>query len=182
MMPTMTVGERDPGTWPLGPVLEGQRKRLDLSLDEVAKRASIGRATVRYYETGYRADNGAPVNPTVKILRPLAEALELNVDEVLILAGIQPARRKSTEEAAAEVARRSTHLADRIAQLDPTFRAAVETIVDEYLKAQGYVDDAAGAALAVSSGPSELRTADSAEGPDEPPLGNRTSDQAPSSK
>lgn len=177
-MRTMTtVGERDPGTWPLGPVLKDQRKKLGLSLDEVAKRAGIGRATVTYYETGYRADNKAAVNPTVKILRPLAEALELDLDLVLDLADIQPARRQTDEEAAAEVARRSSHLADRIAMLDSRFRSAVETIVDEYLKAQGYVDD--GAAAKVKSGPAELRTADSAAGPDELPLGNHTSDQAP---
>lgn len=175
-MRSMTVGERDPDTWPLGPVLKGQRNKLGLSLDQVAKRASIGRATVTYYETGYRADNRAPVNPTVKILRPLAEALELDVDEVLTMAGIQPARQKSDEEVAAEVARRSSRLADRIALLDPRFRNAVETIVDEYLRAQGYVDD--DTAVVVKSGPSEVRTANSAAGPEELPLGDHAGDPA----
>lgn len=169
----MTVGERK---WTLGPVLKDQRKKLGLSLDEVAKRASIGRATVTYYETGYRSDNRAPVNPTVKILRPLAAALELDEDYVLNLAGISPARRKTNEEAAAEVARRSSHLADRIAQLDPKFRAAVETIVDEYFRLQGYLDSAV--TTEAKAGPAEISTADSAAGPDELPLDNRTNNQA----
>ncbi len=173
----MTVGERDPGTWQVGPVLESQRKKLGLSLDQVAERASIGRATVRYYETGYRADNKAPINPTVKVLRPLAEALELNVDDVLELARIQPARRMTDQEAAAEVARRSSHLADRIALLDPAFRSAIETIVDEHLKAQGYVDG--GTATMKSAAPAESRTAP-AFGPGEPPLGEPAKDGAPS--
>lgn len=175
----MTVRERDPGTWPLGPVLENQRKKLGLTLDQVAARADLGRGTVRYYELGYRADNGAPVNPTTKVLRPLAVALELDIGTVLDLAGIQPARRKTDEVAAAEVARRSSHLADRIALLPAALRSAIETIVDEHLKALGYVN-ADDAAAEVYSGPSEeLRTADPAAGPDELPLGNRTSDQAP---
>lgn len=65
-MRSMTVEER---RWTVGPVLENQRKKLGLSLDQVATRAGVARATVRYYETGYRADNGAAVNPTVKVLR-----------------------------------------------------------------------------------------------------------------
>lgn len=170
----MTVGERDPGTWPVGPVLENQRKKLGLSLDDVAKRSNLGRGTVRYYETGFRNDNGAPVNPTAKILRPLAEALELDVDEVFRLAGLQVAPRQPKEDAA-EAQRRSAHLADRIAQLDPTFRAAVETIVDEYLRAQGYLGDSV--TTEAKAGPAEISTADSAAGPDELPLGNHTSDR-----
>lgn len=177
----MTNGERDPaGTWPLGKVLEDQRKQLGLSLDQVATRARISRATVRYYETGYRADNRAPINPTVTILRPLTEALELNLDPVLELAGITPARRKTDEEAAAEVARRSSHLADRIALLNPRFRAAIETIVDEQLKAQGYIASDTGSTAEAKWGPEERRTADPAAGPDELPLGdNNTSDSTP---
>lgn len=175
----MTVGERDLGTWRLGPVLEQQRKQLGLSLDQVATRANLGRGTVRYYELGYRADNGAKVNPTVKVLRPLAEALELDLDHVLDLAGIQPARRQSDEEAAAEVARRSAHLADRIAQLDPAFRKAVETIVDEYLQARGYVPAPASPAAEMTPGPAEHVTTDSAAGPEELPLGDNTSTTKP---
>jgi transcriptional regulator with XRE-family HTH domain len=173
MMRSMTVRERDPGTWPLGPVLKAQREKLGLSFTKLAERSGLGRATVTYYETGFRADNGDPVNPTVKILRPLAEALELDLDYVLEVAELKHARRKTDEEAAAEVARRSAHLADRIAQLDPKFRSAVETIVDEYLRAQGFIDDV----VEVRPGPAELRSAASAAGPDELPLGNRTSDQ-----
>lgn len=172
-MRSMTVEER---RWTVGLTLENQRNKLGLSLDQVAKRAGVARATVRYYETGYRADNGAPVKPTVKVLRPLAEALKLDVNEVLVLAGIQPARRQTDEEAAAEVARRSSHLADRIAQLPPEFRSAVETIVDEYLKAKGYVDDGSG--VLAKSGPEEQRNAAAAFGPEEPPLGEAR-DQAP---
>lgn len=170
----MTVGERDAGTWPVGAVLENQRKKLGLSLDELAKRASLGRGTIRYYETGFRDDNKAPVKPTAKILRPLAEALELDVNEVFRLAGLQAAERQA-EEDAAESQRRAAHLADRIAQLDPKFRGAVETIVDEYLRAQGYLGG--NVTTEAKAGPAEVSTADSAAGPDELPLSNHTSDR-----
>ncbi len=160
----MTNGERDPAAqWQLGQVLERQRKQLDLSLDQVAARASIGRATVRYYETGFRADNGAPVKPTMKILRPLAEALELNLDPLLELAEITTARRKTDEEAAAEVARRSSHLADRIALLEPEIRAAIEVIVDSELRNRGYV----GTEMVIRDGLSEPTHRGVHAGPDE---------------
>lgn len=177
----MTVGERDPGSWPLGPVLEQARRRLDLSLDRVAERADLGRGTVRYYETGFRADNGARVKPTLKVLRPLAAALELDLDYVLDLAGLKPAQRKTDKEVAAEVTRRSAHLADRIALLPSALRGAIETIVDEHLRALGYVDDTSGGAD-VKAGPTEPRAADLAAGPDEPPLGRHAGDQAPLSQ
>lgn len=154
----MTVGERDPGAedkagkWPLGSVLQNQRTKMGLSLHEVARRSNLSRATVTYYETGFRADNQQPVNPTVKILRPLAEVLELELDHVLNVAGITPAQRESDEEAAARVAARSAHLADRIALLDPEFRRAVETIVDSYLRAQGLLPEQP---PVVKSGPAE---------------------------
>lgn len=171
----MTDGERNTGEWKLGEVLKTQREKLGLSLSAVATRSGLGRATVTYYETGHRADNNAPVNPTPKVLRPLAEALELDFDYVLEKAGIQPARRKTDEDAAAEVARRARHLADRIALLDPTFRQAIETIVDRHLRAQGYLAEEADSSAAPKSGPMELRTADPAAGPEELPLGH-TSD------
>lgn len=175
MMRNMTaVGERDPATWPLGDVLKSQREKLGLSFSGLAKRAGLGRATVTYYETGFRADNGDPVNPSVKILRPLAEALELDVDYLLDVAGLLPARRKTDEEAAAEVARRSALLADRIALLDPAFRAAIETIVDQHLRAQGLLDDRA---VEAQPGPAELRTDASAAGPEEPPMGDHMAEQ-----
>lgn len=170
-----TVGERDPGTWPLGPVLKSQREKLNLSYGKLAERAKLSRATVTYYETGYRADNGAAVKPTVKILRPLAEALELNLDEVLDLAGLHGTHRKTDEEAAAEATRRASHLADRIALLDPRFRSAVETIVDEYLRLQGYVADSG---VEAKAGPAEFRTAASVAGPEEPPIGDHEAEQA----
>lgn len=169
----MTNGERAPAQWQLGRVLERQRKQLDLSLDQVATRASIGRATVRYYETGYRADNGAPVRPTLKILRPLSEALGLKLDPLLELAGMTPARRKTDEEAAAEVAARSTLLADRIALLDPAVRSAIETLVDEYLRARGLVgrgpdpEAQPGTEMAIRGGPSEPTHRGVHAGPDE---------------
>ena len=173
-----TVGERDSDTWELGLLLEGQRNKLGLTLDQVARRSHLGRGTIRYYETGFRADNKAPVNPTLKVLKPLAEALELDVNHVLQVAGLQPARRKTDEEVAAEVARRSSRLADRIALLDPDFRAAIETIVDQHLRAQGLIADDP-TTVEVKSGPAEFRTADSAAGPGELPLGDHTGDQAP---
>ncbi|MDX3661247.1 helix-turn-helix transcriptional regulator [Streptomyces sp. ID05-26A] len=160
-----TAGGRDPAEWPLGKMLKSQRKQLGLTLDEVAKRASVGRATVSYYESGYRADIKADVNPSVKILRPLAEALELKLDDVLVAAGLSPAPQKSDEEVAAEVAARSANLADNIALLSPRFRAAVETLVFEYLALQS----ATAGTAATQLGPIEYRTAETAYGPEVTP-------------
>lgn len=128
----MTDEEREPGRWPLGPWLE--EARGERSLDQIAEKSGISRATIRYYELGYRADNRKPAKARANVLRPLARALGVPVPEAFRLGGIENQLLPGDFDDSASV----LELARRIGELDVLDREALTRIVDSLHAARGW--------------------------------------------
>lgn len=62
--------------------LRATRERLNLSQEDVAYRAGLTRFTYQKYEKG-ESRPGAPVNPSLRSLIGIAQALEVDLSELL---------------------------------------------------------------------------------------------------
>jgi transcriptional regulator with XRE-family HTH domain len=62
--------------------LRATRERLNLSQEDVAYRAGLTRFTYQKYEKG-ESRPGSPINPSLRSLLGIAQALEVDLDELL---------------------------------------------------------------------------------------------------
>lgn len=78
--------------WPVGPFITEAREKAKMSKVDLARRAGISAAKVQQLETGYSVQSGVkvPVGTTKSTIERVAQALGVNVDEALTLAGFLP--------------------------------------------------------------------------------------------
>jgi transcriptional regulator with XRE-family HTH domain len=86
-------GHSPPPTAVLGSYLRAQRKLADLSLRQLAEMAQVSNAYLSQIERGLH-------QPSVKVLRSIADALKLPGESVLIQAGFVSTRALATPEGA----------------------------------------------------------------------------------
>jgi transcriptional regulator with XRE-family HTH domain len=95
----MTTGADDPRVRQLGEYIRLQRQMADLSLRGMAELTKVSNAYLSQIERGLH-------QPSLRVLRAIAEALDIPADSLLAAAGVVPqppdgseTRRTGTEEA-----------------------------------------------------------------------------------
>lgn len=84
--------DQEPSLPPLGALLENARTHLKISKREAARRAGISEARWRQVVTGLQntRDRGTPSNPRAVTVAAMARAVDLDPDEALRVAGLDP--------------------------------------------------------------------------------------------
>lgn len=139
MMTPMASGERDPGVdWPLGPVVKRARLDAGWSLREAGAKAKISATTWSSVETGTRSDGkgGAePSKPQASVIVSVANAIGMDVNEALTLAGYEPELNNPNFQPGGKgrPPKSQRAVADLIARLTPRQYNAVVEVVESML-------------------------------------------------
>lgn len=69
----------------LGELIKKYRAEHDLSLRDFAKKSGISNSYLSMIETGRKPSSGRPIVPTLTKLNQLADAMEMRVDDLVLL-------------------------------------------------------------------------------------------------